>query len=542
MADERRPRAGRTGPDPVDPADGPAVTARAERLERDGDWEALGELLEARARLLPPAEAARLELRIGRLYAERIGRHDRAALHLARAARLDPALVEARDGAVEACLAIRRFSQARRILDVAREGGAEPAGLAEAYARLGARLSDEALLHDLAMDSIIEAQALGRGVPGLAEARERLTSLPRRWRDEVATLEARAGHAGRRAAAGLLARAAQLHAAYDPDGTARAVALLEQAWAAAPGAPEVLELLERIHGDRQDHGALGATLDRLAATTRDRAALAQVHLARARLRLVRHADGAGALAALERALEVDPANESAALQALELRVDAGRIAEAVEGLERHLAATPARRSHAALQVRAAALSRGPLGDPGRARRHLEAALRASPGDVAAAAALAPLLAEAEEWERLAEVLALLVEAAPDAAEEVRLRERRAAVLLQRLDRPREAFELLAPALALDPRRVQVRLELEDAARRAGLLPELCGALREVAGAPGQEPAIRRGLLRHAVPVHEVVKVDLHVPGCPPKADAIAYVVTELLEGRKPDVAGKVKFG
>jgi len=50
------------------------------------------------------------------------------------------------------------------------------------------------------------------------------------------------------------------------------------------------------------------------------------------------------------------------------------------------------------------------------------------------------------------------------------------------------------------------------------------------------------LLRHAVPVHEVVKVDLHVPGCPPKADAIAFVLTELLEGRKPDLASKVKFG
>ena len=51
-----------------------------------------------------------------------------------------------------------------------------------------------------------------------------------------------------------------------------------------------------------------------------------------------------------------------------------------------------------------------------------------------------------------------------------------------------------------------------------------------------------GLLRHAVPVHEVVKVDLHVPGCPPKADAIAFVVLELLNGRKPDLAGKVNFG
>ena len=50
------------------------------------------------------------------------------------------------------------------------------------------------------------------------------------------------------------------------------------------------------------------------------------------------------------------------------------------------------------------------------------------------------------------------------------------------------------------------------------------------------------LLRQAVPVHEVVKVDLHVPGCPPSAKSIAYVLTELLEGRVPNPAAKVKFG
>jgi len=50
------------------------------------------------------------------------------------------------------------------------------------------------------------------------------------------------------------------------------------------------------------------------------------------------------------------------------------------------------------------------------------------------------------------------------------------------------------------------------------------------------------LLRQAVPVHEVVKVDLHVPGCPPPAQAIAYVLTELVEGRVPDLKSKVKFG
>jgi len=50
------------------------------------------------------------------------------------------------------------------------------------------------------------------------------------------------------------------------------------------------------------------------------------------------------------------------------------------------------------------------------------------------------------------------------------------------------------------------------------------------------------LLRQAVPVHEVIKVDLHVPGCPPPAQAIGFVVGELLEGRVPELGSKVKFG
>ncbi len=34
-------------------------------------------------------------------------------------------------------------------------------------------------------------------------------------------------------------------------------------------------------------------------------------------------------------------------------------------------------------------------------------------------------------------------------------------------------------------------------------------------------------------VHEVVKVDLFVPGCPPDADIIFYVLAELAQGRMP---------
>lgn len=50
------------------------------------------------------------------------------------------------------------------------------------------------------------------------------------------------------------------------------------------------------------------------------------------------------------------------------------------------------------------------------------------------------------------------------------------------------------------------------------------------------------LLKRAVPVQEVVKVDYHLPGCPPPPKAIAYVLTELLEGREPNLGSKVKFG
>ncbi|HEY6106743.1 MAG TPA: hypothetical protein VIV59_12215, partial [Anaeromyxobacteraceae bacterium] len=149
-----------------------------------------------------------------------------------------------------------------------------------------------------------------------------------------------------------------------------------------------------------------------------------------------------------------------------------------------------------------------LADATRARRHLEAALRAAPGFGAAAAALAPLLAAAGEWRRLSEVLEVQAAAAADPAERARFLEQAAEVQAARLGAPREAMRLLLRALQLDPRRAGVRKALEAAALQAGAPRELVRAFRAAAEAVGDDARTRKVLLRR---VAEVLERDLGQP-------------------------------
>jgi len=78
---------------------------------------------------------------------------------------------------------------------------------------------------------------------------------------------------------------------------------------------------------------------------------------------------------------------------------------------------------------------------------------------------------------------------------------------------------------IPPKKLLERIYIEGAQERPGVPSD---------GVPPLRP--------QAVPLHEVVKIDLHVPGCPPPAKAIAFVLGELVEGRMPDLGSKVKFG
>jgi NAD-reducing hydrogenase small subunit len=50
------------------------------------------------------------------------------------------------------------------------------------------------------------------------------------------------------------------------------------------------------------------------------------------------------------------------------------------------------------------------------------------------------------------------------------------------------------------------------------------------------------LLRKARPVHEFVRVDVFLPGCPPPPESILYILSELMNGRLPDPKGRTRFG
>jgi NAD-reducing hydrogenase small subunit len=79
----------------------------------------------------------------------------------------------------------------------------------------------------------------------------------------------------------------------------------------------------------------------------------------------------------------------------------------------------------------------------------------------------------------------------------------------------------------------------------GALPVLERVYREGADLQPQLPeaaGILPRLLDRVLPLHQVIPVDLFLPGCPPSPDLIHDVLVEVLAGRRPDLSGKLRYG
>lgn len=66
--------------------------------------------------------------------------------------------------------------------------------------------------------------------------------------------------------------------------------------------------------------------------------------------------------------------------------------------------------------------------------------------------------------------------------------------------------------------------------------------RVAAGETPRQPTDVPLLCAKAKPVHGFVHVDLFVPGCPPSADTIHFLLKEIASGRKPDLSQLTRFG
>ncbi|MFZ5444170.1 MAG: tetratricopeptide repeat protein [Myxococcota bacterium] len=447
--------------------------------EARNDAAALGDVLEHLALVQSGAAAAALYLRAGELYETKLQRRDRAVLCYQLASRAAPQERQAYQRARKLLLQEGRFAPGFESLERERAALGDRE-LVEEYVTFAESLINFPQEHSLATKALVRALAVDDRHPKAHAIQKELSKLEYVWRDKVKALKAQSlEERDRRLAARLSLQVARLYAFYEPTAVDKVKEAIDRCFALWPAMPDALELLEQVAAKAGDVRVALTVFSKLAGDTRDKQAKVDLHLRIGQVLLSKLNDVAGACDAFDQAAKLDAARPDATELASEALISAGRLAEGMATLERHLATLKDKPAQVALRLNLADLTLKLLKDPAASRAHVEAAQKLDPNNAQVAFRLANLYADDGNLDGLWPLLELAASAPRPVTDRVALCEL-TGMLCEEAGDAKRAFHALSLALPLDPSKPALLASLSEAAEKAGLQAQLALSLRRAA--------------------------------------------------------------
>jgi len=471
------------------PADPAVLGERARLAERREDWSELCEALRARAELHrpeaggDPGERVAALMQLAEVSEQKLGQPEAAAASWREVLALQPGHRAALSALGRHHARRGEWEQVLATFLAERDAAADPRERAQRCFKAGELLEERLARPDEAAALYAEALSHDRSLLAAARAQERLLERLGRIEELAALLESElsaSADPGQQIA--LLFRLAQLREDRLGD-LAGAADCYRRALAVDPGHLLALRSLAVVLDRSGKRAELAVALEHAAAVVKDPPQAVDL-LTRAGEVRDEAGDEAGAAAAWERALAVDPAHLPALRALGSLCARAGRWEELVDMCRAEAEALPSAEAAAALLVRVGEILETRLDRPGEAMAAWREALTLSPSHPRALAALARLHRARGELEPLVEVLRADADARTSPADRAALLSEVADVHERQLGDPRAAAELHDEALRADPGFAPSRRSLHRLLAEAGRWPELAEALRFEAEAAG----------------------------------------------------------